>query len=218
MFGKSFVAFAAMASLGLAAAVSSTSDAEARDFGGGFSKGGSISRAGGMGMGRVGMTRPAWGARPVGIARPLVIRRPIHVVHTHGVFHRPHVHFCHRWPGHPRCVVRVLPPPIVAAPIVATAPVMAAPAAAAPVIAAPAPRPVRTCLTKEYTADSMVVFRDLCTNEMASAPVDAARSTGAALPQGSETALASDAGNFAGRTYQDYLASVPQNTGPSQTR
>jgi hypothetical protein len=32
-----------------------------------------------------------------------------------------------------------------------------------------APRPC-TCLTKEYTPDNLVVFKDLCTKEVASAP------------------------------------------------
>jgi hypothetical protein len=45
----------------------------------------------------------------------------------------------------------------------------------APVIArsyavAPAPRPC-TCLTKQYTADNLVVFTDVCTKEVASAPI-----------------------------------------------
>ncbi len=31
------------------------------------------------------------------------------------------------------------------------------------------------CLTKEYTPDGVVVFKDLCTQEMASAPVEGAR-------------------------------------------
>ena len=40
--------------------------------------------------------------------------------------------------------------------------------AAAPVVAAPRPC---TCLTKEYTPDNLVVFKDVCTKEVASAPV-----------------------------------------------
>lgn len=46
---------------------------------------------------------------------------------------------------------------------------------AAPAYAAAAPRPC-TCLTKEYTQDNVVVFKDLCTKETAAAPVDGALS------------------------------------------
>jgi len=57
-----------------------------------------------------------------------------------------------------------------------------------------------TCLTKEYTPDGIVVFRDLCTKEMASAPVDGAPA---------QSGQAADPNNFAGKTYQDYLAANP---------
>ena len=58
-----------------------------------------------------------------------------------------------------------------------------------------------TCLTKNYTPDGRVVFQDLCTKEMASAPVDGT----------SDHAEATDApANFAGQTYQDYLKANPQ--------
>lgn len=58
-----------------------------------------------------------------------------------------------------------------------------------------------TCLTKEYTPEGVVVFKDLCTKEMASAPVD-----GVPVQGGQNT----DPNNFAGKTYQDYLAANPQ--------
>jgi hypothetical protein len=57
------------------------------------------------------------------------------------------------------------------------------------------------CLTKEYTPEGVVVFKDLCTKEMASAPVDG-------LPE-KESEVQSPS-NFAGKTYQDYLAANPQ--------
>jgi hypothetical protein len=57
------------------------------------------------------------------------------------------------------------------------------------------------CLTKTYTPEGQVVFKDLCTKEMASAPVDGA------LAQASEVPAPN---NFAGKTYQDYLAANPQ--------
>jgi hypothetical protein len=58
-----------------------------------------------------------------------------------------------------------------------------------------------TCLTKDYTPEGIVVFRDLCTKEMASAPVDGspARASEVQAPT-----------SFAGKTYQDYLAANPQ--------
>jgi hypothetical protein len=36
---------------------------------------------------------------------------------------------------------------------------------------APAAAPRCTCLTKEYTQDGLVVFKDVCTKEVASAPI-----------------------------------------------
>ncbi len=59
-----------------------------------------------------------------------------------------------------------------------------------------------TCLTKGYTPEGAVVFKDLCTKEMASAPAEGAPA------QASEVQSPS---NFAGKTYQDYLAANPQN-------
>jgi hypothetical protein len=58
-----------------------------------------------------------------------------------------------------------------------------------------------TCLTKDYTPEGIVVFKDLCTKEMASAPVDGgpAKASEVEAPT-----------NFAGKSYQDYLAANPQ--------
>lgn len=70
--------------------------------------------------------------------------------------------------------------------------------------AAVAPGPC-TCLTKNYTPEGMVVFQDLCTKEMASAPVDGSSDQAAA-----EQAPAS----YAGKTYQDYLKANPQAAKP----
>ena len=58
-----------------------------------------------------------------------------------------------------------------------------------------------TCLTKDYTPEGIVVFKDLCTQEMASAPAEGAPA------QASEVQAPT---NFAGKTYQDYLAANPQ--------
>jgi hypothetical protein len=58
-----------------------------------------------------------------------------------------------------------------------------------------------TCLTKGYTPEGTVVFKDLCTKEMASAPVEGAPAQSGEIQSPS---------NFAGKTYQDYLAANPQ--------
>ena len=65
-----------------------------------------------------------------------------------------------------------------------------------------------TCLTKNYTPEGMVVFQDLCTKEMASAPVDGS----------SDQAQAEQAPvSYAGKTYQDYLKANPQ-AAPAETK
>jgi hypothetical protein len=104
------------------------------------------------------------GIRHVGI-RHVGIR---HVGIRHHI-HRPHLtlrpHWCHRFPW--RCKVGVHWPRPWVVPV-ATAGLVATSYAVAPAVAA-APRPC-TCLTKEYTPDNLVVFKDLCTKEVASAP------------------------------------------------
>ncbi len=135
------LALAAVASLGIASLATTTS-ADARGFGGGFSRGG--------GGGHVGMR--VGGMRHVGIRQ----------------IHRPHIRIGHRHPNwcriHGRCHVHVRwhRPLIYGTGLVATS------YAVAPVVAAPRPC---TCLTKEYTPDNLVVFKDVCTKEVASAPV-----------------------------------------------
>jgi hypothetical protein len=64
-----------------------------------------------------------------------------------------------------------------------------------------------TCLTKNYTPEGMVVFQDLCTKEMASAPVDGSPAQAQAEPQSN---------NFAGRSYEDYLKANPQSAEPKK--
>lgn len=58
-----------------------------------------------------------------------------------------------------------------------------------------------TCLTKNYTPEGMVVFQDLCTKEMASAPADGTSD---------QAQAAQGPANYAGQTYQDYLKANPQ--------
>ena len=65
-----------------------------------------------------------------------------------------------------------------------------------PVVAGPC-----TCLTKAYTPEGVVVFKDLCTKEMASGAVDEAPAKASEVQSPS---------NFEGKSYQDYLAANPQ--------
>lgn len=160
MFNKirtAVLALAAVAALGTATLATTTS-ADARGIGG--FHGGASFRGGNVGMRHIGGThgnfRPGMhlGHRP-GIK--IGIRRPIHLGHR---FHRPH------WCGvlRHRCGIYVR----WHRPLVYAAPVVAASYAVAPAVAA-APRPC-TCLTKEYTPENLVVFKDVCTKEVASAP------------------------------------------------
>jgi hypothetical protein len=80
----------------------------------------------------------------------------------------------------------------------------------------PAPGPC-TCLTKTYTPSGLVVFADVCTKESASASVYGGAS--AQATQVPTTPVAATAvpmsvvpttPDYAGRTYEDYLAANPQ--------
>jgi len=167
MFTKirtSMFAMAAVAALGAASLVTTTTSADARGFGGGGFHGGGF-HGGGMRMGggvRVGH---------VGIRGPMIIRRPgIHIGH------RPN--WC-RYSGRCNIHVRWHRPWIYGTGVVATT------YAVAPTVVATA-KPC-TCLTKEYTPDNLVVFKDVCTKEVASAP---AGNTQALLPMPQQDAPA----------------------------
>jgi hypothetical protein len=87
----------------------------------------------------------------------------------HGFHHRPHWHHHHRHHHHGyRPYVYGVSTAAVAAPAYAAAPM------------APSAKPC-TCLTKEYTADKLVVFKDLCTKEIAASPMGGAPQAG--MPQ-----------------------------------
>jgi len=161
------LAAAAVAALGAATLITSTSSADARGFaGGGFSRGGgggahlSVKHTGGANFGRV---------RTPGRVTVFPPYRPgkIHVPNVPGVHiktghHRPHwhPHWC-RWH---RCGIHVrwYRPWVYG---------VATTYAVAPTTVAAAPAPSCTCLTKEYTPDNLVVFKDVCTKEVASAPI-----------------------------------------------
>jgi len=84
------------------------------------------------------------------------------------------------------------------------------------VVTAPGPC---TCLTKTYTPSGLVVFADICTKESASASVDGtADATQVPTTPVAATAVPMSAvpttPNYAGRTYEDYLAANPQAASP----
>lgn len=77
-----------------------------------------------------------------------------------------------------------------------------------------------TCLTKTYTPTGLVVFADVCTKESASAPAtndsaDASQAPTTPVPAtATPIAQVPTTPNYAGRTYQDYLAANPQAAQP----
>src|SRR5581483_9198074 len=95
--------------------------------------------------------------------------------HMHGHAHWKHWHYVH---FHDRVYVR--------------------PVAYAVRTSSPGPC---TCLTKNYTPDGKVIFADLCTKEMASAPVDGIADHAEVTDRPT---------NMAGQTYQDFLKANPQ--------
>ena len=167
MFSKirnAALALAAVATLGTATLISTTDSAEARFGGGGFSRGGG--GGGGMGMARMGGGGGRGAIGRVNLGGRVHLGGRIHLGNRIRIgHHRPHFRpsWCHRWHHHCRIHVRWPRPLIYGAPVIATS------YAVAPALAAPAPR--CTCLTKEYTQDGLVVFKDVCTKEVASAPI-----------------------------------------------
>jgi hypothetical protein len=151
MFNKirnAVLALAAVAALGTATLVTSATPADAR---GGF-HGGSSFRGGSIGMRHIG-GGARLGLRHVGGPRFTHLgHRRIHIGH-----HRPR--WCGIWRHRCGVFVRWHRPLVYGA---------VASYAVAPAVAA-APRPC-TCLTKEYTPENLVVFKDVCTKEVASAP------------------------------------------------
>jgi hypothetical protein len=77
-----------------------------------------------------------------------------------------------------------------------------------------------TCLTKTYTPDGLVVFADICTNEAASARVDGGPAAATPVPPVDKSSDATEvqpaataaptSQNYAGRTYQEFLAANGQ--------
>jgi hypothetical protein len=225
---RKFLSLAAAATIAVASLASQSADA--RGFGG-FG-GGGMGRIGGGGFGRVG--RVGGGGRvfggghfasftghggrivpiiqgpPPGHRPPLVPIIPIHlpdpVPGPHPIFppidHHHHHHWVFRggvWVVIDDVTEEVVP---------------------AEVDDGPAPGPC-TCLTKSYTPSGLVVFADVCTKESASASVYGNAS--AAATQVPTTPVAATAvpmsvvpttPDYAGRTYEDYLAANPQLSQP----
>ncbi len=77
-----------------------------------------------------------------------------------------------------------------------------------------------TCLTKTYTPAGLVVFADICTKESASAPAaddaaDASQAPSTPVPaKSTPIAEVPTAPNYAGKTYDEYLAANPQSANP----
>jgi len=178
---KVIIALAAAAAL--AAPLLGSSASYARGFGGGMHFGGGGSHF---------AARSSFvGHRTVGISRVgrvgrigriNVPRHPFHPIWI-GHLHHPHMHWIMR-------AGRWVEVDDVAAVDVT------------PVTPAVAPGPC-TCLTKTYTPTGLVVFADICTKESASAPVDS-------TADATQAPTTPPPPNFAGRTYQDYLAANPQ--------
>lgn len=86
---------------------------------------------------------------------------------------------------------------------------------AAPVAPAVSPGPCN-CLTKTYTPTGLVVFADICTKESASAPAmddtaDAGQAPSTPVPaKATPISEVPTTPNYAGKTYDDYLAANPQ--------
>jgi hypothetical protein len=152
-------ALAAIAALGTATLITTTDSADARGFGGGgsFSRGAGGGHVGGMRMGggrNFGGGRVHLGGR-IGINRFGRGQFGHHHVRHHNWCRFNHrCHFNVRW--HRPWIYGV-------------GAVAATSYAVSPAAVAAAPR--CTCLTKEYTQDGLVVFQDVCTKEVASAPI-----------------------------------------------
>jgi hypothetical protein len=165
MFSKirnAVLAVAAIAALG-AATLATTTSADARGFGGGGGGGGGFSKGFGGGGGGFskgfggGGMRHVGGGRNFGGMRHLGGGKLTHQGHRHPPRHH---NWC-RYSGRCHIHVRWHRPWLYGVGAVGTV--------ATTYAAAPAPR--CTCLTKEYTPDNLVVFTDVCTKEVASAPI-----------------------------------------------
>jgi hypothetical protein len=194
MSRKLILTFAAAASVAAASVTLGSSAVYARGMMGGahFSSGGNhFSGARNVhtashtsrGSGKMVIPRPG---RPGGRISPIVILHHPHHHHHHWVFRHGH------W--------IVLGEDIVEAPVLERT-------------VAPGPC---SCLTKTYTPEGLVVFADVCTRESASAPAmddtaDASKAPTTDVPaKATPISQVPTKPNYAGRTYEQYLAANPQ--------
>ena len=186
MSRKLTLTFALATAATIAAASLGSGTADARAFGAGIGGG----RIGNGGRTLTPILNPGRTGNPGFPGRPGLPGRP-----GHWTFH-PHGHLVFRG-GHWITIDEVVD--------------------AAPV--APVPGPC-TCLTKTYTPDGLVVFADICTNEAASARVDGGPAAATPVPPVEKSSDATDvqpaaaaaptSQNYAGRTYQEFLAANGQ--------
>jgi hypothetical protein len=216
-----------VASLAVAATLGSTA-ADARGFGGGSFGGGrvasasfagrgatsSVGRGSGGSVGLVPILNPGRGNNPGGgnpgggPIRPIFPPGgggPIHPILPPGGGHWVHWHH-HHWIWRDGIWVDLGLDDV----------------ADAPLEEAPGPC---TCLTKTYTQDGLVVFADVCTKEAASARVDGSAAAATPVPPApgkssdatpvppadtTDVSKAPTSQNYAGRTFQDFLAANQQ--------
>jgi hypothetical protein len=199
----------------VAVAALSSQSADARGFGGGGFGGGrgfgggAFAMRGSGGGARIGGFPGHGGGRVIPVLNPGGHRGPLHPI-----FHprpgRPWVFHDHH---HGHWVFRGGRWLVIDDVAVDEAPVLPL---ATPVTPGPC-----TCLTKTYTHSGLVVFADVCTKESASASVDATVGDASQAPTTPVAASAVPMSvvpttpNFAGRTYEDYLATNPQAADPA---
>jgi|HubBroStandDraft_6_1064221.scaffolds.fasta_scaffold367688_1 hypothetical protein len=195
MSRKFILSFAAAATVAVASL--SSGSADARGFGGG---GGGAMMARLPGGGHGGCCSTLKPILPRGGGHPIIPIIPIGHGHPGWVFHHhDHGHWVFRF-GRWIVVDDVVEAP------------------ATEVVTAPGPC---TCLTKNYTPSGLVVFADVCTKESASAPVDGSAADASQAPTSPVAATAvpmtvvPTTPNYAGKTYDDYLAANPQAANPA---
>jgi len=199
---KVIIALAAAAAL--AAPLLGSSASYARGGGGGMHFSGHV---GGMGGGRSVFAHRATGLHfsrvsHVGRIRPIFPRGPHHPIRIGHWWWDHHHH--HHWVMRAGRWIDVDDTAV---------------ADVTPVTPAVTPGPC-TCLTKTYTPTGLVVFADICTKESASAPAtddtaDASQAPSTPVPaKATPIAEVPTTPNYAGKTYDDYLAANPQNANP----
>ncbi|HTV36600.1 MAG TPA: hypothetical protein VMF12_09215 [Xanthobacteraceae bacterium] len=201
MSGKTIITLAAAATVAVASLASSSST-YARSFGGGIARGNTGSHVGGAKIVRTtGSTLNPGKPGRTGILCALGKPCPPH--HPGPPIWVWHHHHDHHW------VFRggrwIIDDVAVESPVTLPAAVTPAPC---------------TCLTKTYTPTGLVVFADVCTKESASAPAtddtaDASQAPTTAVPAtATPISQVPTAPNYAGRTYQEYLAANPEAAQP----